>query len=114
MVRFLSLLSLSLLIFSLHSNAASGRAEYDLDDDGLIEIDDLGDLDEIRNHLDGTSLYGESTGCPVEGCVGFELTTDLDVDTNADGVVDVHVLSLKVLNKVYVGCSESCWLNRVC
>ena len=42
--------------------AESGRADYDLDDDGLIEINSLADLDEIRNNLDGTSLYGESTG----------------------------------------------------
>jgi len=68
--------------------AESGRADYDLDDDGLIEINSLADLDEIRNNLDGTSLYGDSTGCPMDGCIGFELTTTLDFDTNADGVMD--------------------------
>jgi hypothetical protein len=68
--------------------AESGRADYDLDDDGLIEINSLADLDEIRNNLDGTSLYGESTGCPEAGCNGFELTTTLDFDTNADGKMD--------------------------
>ena len=68
--------------------AESGRTDYDLDDDGLIEINSLADLNEIRNNLDGTSLYGESTGCPAEGCNGFELTTTLDFDTNADGVMD--------------------------
>ncbi|MGK0215454.1 MAG: hypothetical protein ACI9NA_000560 [Gammaproteobacteria bacterium] len=70
--------------------AESGRADYDLDDDGLIEINSLADLDEIRNNLDGTSLYGDSTGCPVDGCIGFELTTMLDFDTNADGVMDTN------------------------
>jgi hypothetical protein len=70
--------------------AESGRADYDLDDDGLIEINSLADLNEIRNNLDGTSLYGESTGCPVDGCIGFELTTTLDFDTNADGVMDAN------------------------
>ncbi|WP_277289298.1 GLUG motif-containing protein [Thalassolituus oleivorans] len=70
--------------------AESGRADYDLDDDGLIEINSLADLDEIRNNLDGTSLYGDSTGCPVDGCIGFELTTTLDFDTNADGVMDTN------------------------
>ena len=68
--------------------AESGRTDYDLDDDGLIEINSLADLNEIRNNLDGTTLYGESVGCPVEGCNGFELTTTLDFDTNADGVMD--------------------------
>ncbi|MEQ3694826.1 MAG: GLUG motif-containing protein [Thalassolituus sp.] len=70
--------------------AESGRTDYDLDDDGLIEINSLADLNEIRNNLDGTSLYGESTGCPTEGCNGFELTTTLDFDTNADGVMDAN------------------------
>ena len=70
--------------------AESGRADYDLDDDGLIEINSLADLNEIRNNLDGTSLYGDSTGCPMDGCIGFELTTTLDFDTNADGVMDAH------------------------
>ena len=68
--------------------AESGRTDYDLDDDGLIEINSLADLNEIRNNLDGTTLYGESVGCPAEGCNGFELTTTLDFDTNADGVMD--------------------------
>ncbi|MGK0215455.1 MAG: hypothetical protein ACI9NA_000561 [Gammaproteobacteria bacterium] len=70
--------------------AESGRADYDLDDDGLIEINSLADLDEIRNNLYGTSLYGDSTGCPMDGCIGFELTTTLDFDTNADGVMDTN------------------------
>ncbi|MEK9765695.1 MAG: hypothetical protein VW274_04385, partial [Thalassolituus sp.] len=89
-----SLLSRRLLIttilgaFSFTAFAESGREDYDLDDDGLIEINDLSDLDEIRNNLDGTSLYGTSQGCPEAGCNGFELTTDLDFDTNADGVMD--------------------------
>ncbi len=66
----------------------AGRIDYDLDNDGLIEIDDLADLDEIRNNLDGTSLYSANTGCPTDGCNGFELTTDLDFDSNQDGVMD--------------------------
>lgn len=61
-----SLLSRRLLIttilgaFSFTAFAESGREDYDLDDDGLIELNDLADLDEIRNNLDGTSLYGTS------------------------------------------------------
>ena len=68
--------------------AEDNRPDFDLDDDGLIEVNDLADLDEIRNSLDGTSLYGKSEGCPETGCNGFELTTDLDFDTNGDGVID--------------------------
>ena len=73
---------------SLNLYAESGREDYDLDDDGLIEINDLADLDEIRNMPNGSSLYGESVGCPESGCNGFELTSDLDFDTNGDGVMD--------------------------
>jgi len=72
-------------ILSFNAFAAADRVDYDLDDDGLIEINDLADLNDIRNHLDGAALYGDSTGCPEEGCNGFELTTDLDFDTNGDG-----------------------------
>ena len=85
--RFLILVISTCEIVSI-AYAESGRTDYDLDDDGLIEINGLADLNEIRNNLDGTSLYGESTGCPAEGCNGFELTTTLDFDTNADGVMD--------------------------
>ena len=80
--------SLLALANALPTYAESGRDDYDLDDNGLIEINDLADLNEIRNNLDGTTLYGKSDGCPPEGCEGFELTTDLDFDTNGDGVMD--------------------------
>ncbi len=84
------LLAILFLFFTLNNpvSAASGRTDYDLDDDGLIEIDDLADLNEIRNNLDGTRLYGVNTGCPAQGCNGFELTTNLDFDTNSDGTID--------------------------
>ncbi|TLM75773.1 autotransporter subunit C, partial [Microbulbifer harenosus] len=81
-------LFLALFLTTSSSWAADGRADYDLDDNGLIEIDDWADLNEIRNNLDGSTLYGSSAGCPVDGCIGFELTTDLDFDTNGDGVLD--------------------------
>lgn len=94
------LLSVITLLLSLNSYAANGvdnlgRADYDLDDNGLIEINDLADLDEIRNNLDGKTLYGSNVGCPNAedgtvngGCIGFELTTDLDFDTNGNGKID--------------------------
>ncbi len=72
---------------------------YDTDQDGLIGISNLAQLDAIRFDLSGT---GESTdqkyllaypaamanmGCPGTACLGYELTVDLDFDTNQDGVV---------------------------
>lgn len=70
--------------------AENNRADYDIDDNGLIEINDLADLNEIRNALDGRSLYGSSAGCPSSGCVGFELTSDLNFDQNGDGVLNEY------------------------
>ena len=77
-----------LSVVSASAFAAGNRIDYDVDNDGLIEIYDLADLDEIRRNLDGSSLYGVSTGCPETGCNGFELMADLDFDTNGDGVMD--------------------------
>ncbi|NVK38384.1 MAG: GlyGly-CTERM sorting domain-containing protein [Gammaproteobacteria bacterium] len=84
------------LTFSANSYAES-RIDYDLDDDGLIEINNLDDLNQIRfeyklvnnfSIITGETLYGENTGCPAAGCHGYELTTDLDLDDTGDGVVD--------------------------
>ena len=84
--------------------------DYDADDDQLIEIDSLAKLNAVRWDLngDGTASSGNATtyaaafpgaaagmGCPDSGdadalgnCAGYELTADLDFDTNRDGTVD--------------------------
>ena len=69
--------ALSLLMASA-AIAEDNRTDYDLDNDGLIEINDLDDFEEIRNNPNGDSLYGSNVGCPTGGCNGFELTTHLD------------------------------------
>jgi hypothetical protein len=79
--------ALPIIAWAAHGSAAMPRADYDLDNDGLIEINDLDDLDAIRNDGTGSTLYGTDVGCPASGCIGFELTVDLDFDTNHDGVV---------------------------
>ena len=63
----------------------------DRDGDGLIEIDSLEKLHNIRYNLLGTG-YRISTnsipiarGCPNGVCRGYELTTNLDFDRNDDG-----------------------------
>ena len=68
--------------------AADGDGDVDDDDDGLIEIYSLAQLDQIRHDLAGTSLASDTTGCPAEGCTGYELANDLNFDTNNDGVMD--------------------------
>ena len=74
--------------------------DWDDDDDGLIEVSNLAQLNAIRWDLDGDGFSTDAgyatafstartgMGCPESGCIGYELTTDLDFDTNADGTVD--------------------------
>ena len=86
----------------LHPSRQNG--DYDLDDDGLIEVRTLAQLDAMRWDLDGdgapspgnAAAYAEAfrnraadMGCPAaaagNGCVGYELANDLDFDTDGDG-----------------------------
>jgi hypothetical protein len=79
------------LAMTLAVSAASlshAYADVDIDNDGLIEISTLQELDLMRYDLAGTSLNGDSTGCPATGCNGYELVADLDFDTNGNGVAD--------------------------
>ena len=78
--------------------------DYDRDDDGLIEVANLAQLNTIRWDLDGDGgvddtasaadyddAYpdaAEGMGCPESGCIGYELTADLDFDTNGNGSTD--------------------------
>lgn len=70
------------------NDGVGDSSDVDDDGDGLIEISSLADLDEMRNDLAGASLYGVTAGCPSGGCIGYELTTDLDFDTNGNGEID--------------------------
>ena len=83
---------------------ASSAVDYDSDDDGLIEISALAQLDAVRHDrggdggptADGKTAYEaafsdavEWMGCnALQGCSGYELTTDLDFDTNGNGMAD--------------------------
>ena len=82
-----------------------GDRDYDLDDDGLIEVANLGRLDAMRYDRDGDGTVDDNLvaawrtyylafpdgawnmGCP-DGCSGYELTEDLDFDTNGNGLAD--------------------------
>ena len=79
--------------------------DYDIDNDGLIEIRDLAQLNAVRHDLDGngdpttgagataynaafpTRVKTAATrmGCPSGTCTGYELEADLDFDTDGDG-----------------------------
>ena len=82
----------------------AGNTDYDKDNDGLIEVTTLAQLDAIRYDLNGDGLvdgatwepyYAETAfstgalemGCP-DGCVGYELSADLDFDTDGSGIAD--------------------------
>ena len=82
---------------------------YDSDGDGLIEIENLDQLNAIRYDLDGTGQVAaanaaayaaafpgrsQSHGCPDRNsdnnpgpCAGYELNADLDFDTDGSGSV---------------------------
>ena len=74
--------------------------DYDADGDGLIDVANLAQLNAIRWDLDGDGASTDpgyaaafpapvaGMGCPASGCLGYELTTDLDFDTDGDGAVD--------------------------
>ena len=91
--------------FTPACNTPTG-GDYDDDDDGLIEVSCRDQLKAIHADLDGDGsptsdiagaedLYADAypdavsgMGCPQTGCTGYELTTDLDFDTNESGGAD--------------------------
>ena len=66
-------------------------ADVDDDDNGLIEIHNLIMLHNMRYDLAGTSYKmsssdaGNTNGCPLSGCEGYELVRSLSFDTDGDG-----------------------------
>ncbi len=70
---------------------AQGSVMADRDGDGLIEIDNLTMLHNMRYDLAGgsyktsTASVGDSSGCPALRCIGYELAQPLDFDTDDDG-----------------------------
>ena len=63
--------------------------DIDDDNDGLIEIRYLEELDAIRHQMDGSGYRASAdaelntAGCPIGGCIGYELLNDLDFATAA-------------------------------
>ena len=82
----------------------AGNRDYDADNDGFIDVANLAQLDAVRYDLNGDGLVDGATwmpyydafpmgalgmGCPSDGCTGYELTANLDFDTNSSGDADV-------------------------
>ena len=65
------------------------RGDIDMNGNGLIEIRYINDLDAMRYVRDGSGYQKSSTaskittGCPEDGCQGYELVADLDFNDNA-------------------------------
>ena len=104
----LTVIALAALFSSGSALAQTPTVDYDLDDDGLIEVSNLAQLNAIRWDLDGNGRSsndvafvpaypnrganddGDPTmGCPNHTCIGYELTTNLDFDTNRNGVPEL-------------------------
>ena len=82
----------------------AGNRDYDADNDGFIDVANPAQLDAVRYDLNGDGLVDGATwmpyydafpmgalgmGCPSDGCTGYELTANLDFDTNSSGDADV-------------------------
>ena len=89
---------------SFSVTVTAGNRDYDSDNDGLIDVANLAQLDALRYDLNGDGLVDGAIwmpyytaypmgalgmGCPSDdGCTGYELTGNLDFDTDDDGDVD--------------------------
>ncbi len=95
-----SVVAAVLMLLALETPAVGQSGDYDLDDDGLIEINNLEQLNAVRWDLDGDGVAdsdeavdsGDNAdaytaafpgalsgmGCPPDGCAGYELARDLD------------------------------------
>ena len=83
--------------------------DYDADNDRLLEVDNLAQLNAIRWDLNGDGVVaaadkasyaatfpwpaagmGCANGATAAACIGYELQTDLDFDTNGNGSIDAN------------------------
>ena len=89
---------------SFSVTVTAGNSDYDSDNDGFIDVANLAQLDALRYDLNGDGqvdgaiwrpyytaypMGALGMGCPSDdGCTGYELTEDLDFDTDDDGDFD--------------------------
>ena len=95
------LLALATLLSFSATASAQSTVDYDMDNDGYIDVKTHAQLNAIRHDLDGN---GDAThadyvaafpnrvttssgrmGCPSGTCTGYELMNNIDLDTDGDG-----------------------------
>ena len=87
--------------------------DIDDDNDGLIEIRYLEELDAIRHQLDGSGYRASADanlitrGCPISGCIGYELMGDLDFNDAASYRADAVNTGWTVSN--FSDANDSSW-----
>ena len=95
------LIALTALLSLSATASAQSTVDYDMDNDGYIDVKTHAQLNAIRHDLDGN---GDAThadyvaafpnrvttssgrmGCPSGTCTGYELMNNIDLDTDGDG-----------------------------
>ena len=88
----------------------------DDDRDSLIDIYYLDDLNAIRYQLDGKgykmslSATTSTQGCPLTGCIGYELRRDLDFTTDANYGVIANKAMWAANSAIKANATNSGWL----
>ncbi len=98
------LIALAAMLSLVEVIPAQTTVDYDLDNDGYIDVSTHAQLNAIRHDLDGngdathadyvaafpnrvTTTTGRM-GCPSGTCTGYELLNNIDLDTDGDGSAD--------------------------
>ena len=97
------LIALAAMLSLVEVIPAQTTVDYDLDNDGYIDVSTHAQLNAIRHDLDGngdathadyvaafpnrvTTTTGRM-GCPSGTCTGYELLANIDLDTDGDGSI---------------------------
>jgi len=100
------LVTLTFFVLTPSAHAENNRQDYDIDDDGLIEINDLNDLHQVEKSKPikpNKTLYGSDNGCPPPYCFGYELTKDLDLYEKDDPEPSSNFRTIRVFTGVFEG-----------
>ena len=101
-------------VYNLSEDGAHIASDNDSDDDGLIDVTTLTQLIAIQWDLNGdgtpeseATKYNNAftngvSGCPVSGCVGYELMNDLTITLNPTDAGANHIIP-GILNTTFDG-----------